>query len=50
MATEWSDVDVYVVRSDEVSSTDVRRSPAIDEIPVLLPDLEQPPAFGTDGW
>ena len=51
MATQRSDVDVYVVRRDGASAHDeVLRSAAIDEIAVSLSELEQPARFGTDGW
>ena len=39
MATERSDVDVYVVRDDAVER-ETSQSPAIDEIPISLADLE----------
>ena len=51
MATERSDVDVYVVRSDDTTaSREVLRSAAVDEIPVTLARLEQPAPFGSDAW
>ncbi len=51
MATRWSDVDVYVVRAEGTTAGDeVLRSAAVDEVPVTLPELERPAAFGTDGW
>jgi hypothetical protein len=49
MATEWSDVDVYVVR-DDVVDRETHRSAAIDEIPTTLADLEQVDPYGTAGW
>ncbi len=49
MATEWSDVDVYVIRRERAATADVRRSAAIDEIPMTLAELEQRASFGTDG-
>lgn len=49
MATEHSDVDVIVVYA-EAGDWSVRKSPAIDEIPVTLAQLEEVPEFGTDGW
>ena len=51
MTTERSDLDVYVVLSDEAARdrrTD--RSATVDEIPVALSDLEQVPSFGSLGW
>ena len=51
MATERSDLDVYVVLTAEAAGgrrTD--RSPSVDEIPVSLSDLEQVPPFGSLGW
>ncbi len=50
MATEWSDVDVYVIRREGAATADVRRSAAIDEIQMTLGELEKPASFGTDGW
>jgi len=49
MATARSDVDVYVVRADS-AGCETSRSPAIDEIPTSLTELEDVPAYGTDGW
>jgi predicted nucleotidyltransferase len=51
MATEHSDVDVYVVRS-EVSSShrEVLRSQAIDEIPTTLAELEDVAPFSDDAY
>ena len=49
MATERSDVDVYVVRADS-AGLETSRSPAIDEIPVSLDELEEVPAYGSNGW
>lgn len=51
MATDHSDLDVYVVLSDEVTQVPAAsRSPAVDEIPVSLSDLEVVPPFGSQGW
>ena len=51
MATRWSDVDVYVVRTEDTAQVrEVRRSTAVDEIPVTLTQLERPGEFGTDEW
>lgn len=51
MATDHSDVDVYVVLSDEAAQGRVtQRSPAIDEIPTTIAELEQPGRLGTDDW
>jgi predicted nucleotidyltransferase len=51
MATESSDVDVYVVRTEKsAAGLTVRRSPHIDEIPVTLAELERPGRFGTAEW
>jgi predicted nucleotidyltransferase len=49
MATERSDIDVYVVRDDDVAR-ETTRSPAVDEIHWSLADLEQVDRFGTGGW
>jgi predicted nucleotidyltransferase len=49
MATERSDVDVYVVRDDDVERETVR-SPWIDEIRWSVADLEQVDRHGTGGW
>jgi predicted nucleotidyltransferase len=49
MATERSDVDVYVVRDDDVErETDHSRE--IDEIYWSVSDLEEVSPFGSDGW
>lgn len=50
MATEHSDLDVYVVLADGTPPRETRRSAAIDEIPVTLAELEEVAAFGTPGW
>jgi predicted nucleotidyltransferase len=49
MATERSDVDVFVVRDDAVER-EKRSNDAIDEIPVSLADLEQVDRHGTGDW
>jgi hypothetical protein len=51
MANEHSDVDVYVVRSESGGAgLTTSRSPAVDEIPMTLAELESPGALGTDDW
>ena len=51
LATERSDVDVYVVLSDDgMGGRRTVRSPAVDEIPVTLTELEAVPPFASDGW
>lgn len=49
MATERSDVDVYVVR-DDGAERKISHSPAIDEIPCSIADLEHVDRHGTGGW
>ncbi len=49
MATEHSDVDVWVVYDDELPRSNVKTA-AADEIPVPLAELEQPGRLGTDDW
>lgn len=49
MATERSDIDVYVVRDDDVER-DILHSAAIDEISWSVADLEQVDRHGTGGW
>ena len=49
MATERSDVDVYVVRNDD-GQRETSHSPAIDEIYWSVADLEQVDRHGTGGW
>jgi hypothetical protein len=49
MATERSDVDVYVVR-DDGAERETSHSPAIDEIPCSIADLERVDRHGTGGW
>ena len=51
VATHRSDVDVYVVLTDEgVQGRNTTRSTAVDEIPVALSELEEVPPFGSEGW
>jgi predicted nucleotidyltransferase len=50
MATEHSDVDVYVVRDEEDDDRQTLHSEAIDEIPRGLTELEQVAPFGSGGW
>lgn len=51
MANEHSDVDVYVVRTDDGGAgLETSRSRAIDEIPTTLAELEAPGVLGTDAW
>jgi predicted nucleotidyltransferase len=54
MATEHSDVDVIVVRDEAESAREVKRSSAIDEIPMTLTELETVKAIGSvsswDRW
>ena len=51
VATHRSDVDVYVVLTDEgAQGRDTTRSTAVDEIPVALTELEEVPPFGSEGW
>ncbi len=49
LATERSDVDVYVVRDDEVER-ETSHDAAIDEIYWSVADLEQVDRYGTGGW
>ena len=49
MATDRSDVDVYVIRDDDVER-ETLHSPAIDEIYWSVADLEQVDRYGTGGW
>jgi predicted nucleotidyltransferase len=49
MATEYSDVDVIVVRDEGESDREVTRSSAIDEIPMTLAELETVKPIGSDG-
>lgn len=51
VATHRSDVDVYVVLTDEgAHGRNTTRSTAVDEIPVALSELEVVPPFGSEGW
>ena len=51
MATERSDLDVYVVLTDEAArARRSTKSPAVDEIPVSISDLEDVEPFGSQGW
>ncbi|MGN6574723.1 MAG: nucleotidyltransferase domain-containing protein [Nocardioides sp.] len=49
MATERSDVDVFVVRDDDVER-ETSHSSAIDEIYCSVADLERVDRHGTGGW
>lgn len=50
-ATDRSDLDVYVVLSDDaVQHRCATRSGTVDELPVALSELEQVPPFGSGGW
>lgn len=51
MATERSDLDIYVVLTDEAArDRTTTRTPAVDEIPLALSELEDISPFGTEGW
>jgi hypothetical protein len=51
VATERSDLDVYVVLADAgIGQRGTARSPAVDEIPVAISDLERLAPFGSGGW
>ncbi len=51
LATERSDLDVYVVLTDQgMGERKTTRSPDLDEIPVPLSQLEEVPPFGSGGW
>jgi len=51
MATERSDLDMYVVLTDDAArERRASRSAAVDEIPVALSELEKVPPFGSPGW
>ncbi len=51
MATERSDLDMYVVLTDDAArERRTSRSAAVDEIPVALSELEKVPLFGSPGW
>lgn len=49
MATERSDVDVFVVRDDDARG-EKRATSAIDEIPISLADIERVDRHGTGDW
>jgi predicted nucleotidyltransferase len=49
LATERSDVDVFVVRA-EATGRETARSSAIDEIPDSLTELEDVSPYGSGGW
>lgn len=49
IATELSDVDVYVVRDDDMER-ETNHSAAIDEIYCSVADLEQVDRYGTGDW
>jgi hypothetical protein len=52
LATEQSDLDVYVVLTDTGMRgvCDTSRSTTVDEIPVTISELERRPPFGSRGW
>lgn len=51
LATDRSDLDVYVVLTDEgAANRRTTKSSAVDEIPISLSELEEIPPFGTDYW
>ncbi len=51
MATERSDLDVYVVLTDDAArGRRSTRSTSVDEIPVSLSELENVPPFASQGW
>jgi hypothetical protein len=50
LATERSDVDLYVVLEVVPNGYRTSKSPTIDEVPVALAELQEVPTFGTDGW
>jgi predicted nucleotidyltransferase len=50
MATERSDVDVYVVLADGERPRANRKRPEVDELPVTISELETVPPFGTEDW
>jgi len=51
MSGEHSDVDVYVVLAEDAArQRHVTRSAAVDEIPLSLPQLQDVPPFGSQGW
>lgn len=51
MATERSDLDLYVVLTDEaLVGQETHHSTAIDEIPTSLTELEDASPYGSEGW
>jgi len=51
MATDRSDLDVYVVLAEDVAGLRcATKSAAVDELPVSLSQLEEVPGFGSQGW
>ena len=48
--TDRSDVDVHVVLAEGCAPREVQRSAELDLVAVPLPELEQPPPFGSEGW
>jgi predicted nucleotidyltransferase len=51
MATEHSDLDVYVVLTDDAAAgEETKRSVELDEIPQSMSDLEEVSPFGTADW
>jgi hypothetical protein len=51
LATERSDLDVFVVLTDDAAAgRRTTKTSAVDEVPMALAELEELPAFGTDGW
>ncbi|MCR6032051.1 hypothetical protein GGQ22_11415 [Nocardioides sp. zg-579] len=51
LATERSDLDVYVVLTDEAAADRrTTHSATVDEVPLALSELEELPTFGSEGW
>ncbi len=51
MATERSDIDVYVVLADGAAvDGEGQSSTLVDELPVRISELERAPTFGSAGW
>ena len=51
MATDGSDLDVYVILADAGrDGSETSRSATVDETVVTISDLERVPQFGTHGW
>ncbi|MCL8024318.1 SDR family oxidoreductase [Nocardioides sp. BSK12Z-3] len=51
LATERSDLDVYVVLTDDAAAgRRTTKTAAVDEIPLSLSELAEIPPFGTDYW